>query len=43
MTKKDEHGVLVYTANVDMLKELFYARSKIKEPGPGYCHLQNAF
>ena len=28
----------LFPVGVDTAKELIYARLKIKEPGPGYCH-----
>ena len=37
-SKNNVGKVRLFPVGVDTAKELIYARLKIKEPGPGYCH-----
>lgn len=37
-TKQGTMEALLYMVGVDAAKELFYARLKIEQEGPGYCH-----
>lgn len=37
-SKNNIGKVALYPVGVDTAKELFYARLRIDEPGPGYCH-----
>lgn len=39
-SKNNVGKVPLYAIGVDTAKELHYARLKIEEPGPGYCHFQ---
>lgn len=36
--KNNAYNVPVFNLGVDRLKELFYSRLGISEPGPGFCH-----
>lgn len=37
-SKNNIGKVALYPVGVDTVKELFYARLRLDEPGPGYCH-----
>ena len=39
-SKNNVGKVPLYAIGVDTAKELHYARLRIEEPGPGYCHFQ---
>jgi phage terminase large subunit GpA-like protein len=37
-TRNNRHRTALFTLGVDTLKELFFSRLKVEDPGPGYCH-----
>jgi len=37
-TRNNRHRAALFHVGVDTVKELFYSRLKVEDPGPGYCH-----
>ena len=42
-SKNNIGKVPLYPVGVDTAKEMFYARLRMEEPGPGYCHFHQRF
>lgn len=36
--RNNRHRTALFRLGVDTLKELFFSRLKVEDPGPGYCH-----
>lgn len=37
-TRNNKHRAALFHIGVDTVKELFFSRLKVEDPGPGYCH-----
>ncbi len=42
-TRNNRHRTALFTLGVDTLKELFWSRLNVDEPGPGYCHFPRGY
>ena len=42
-SKNNIGKIRLFSVGVDTTKELIYARLRISEPGPGYCHFPNRY